>query len=145
MKLKRKKIGDRNYNLVDTATGQVIANVVMTGEYSRDDYPWDWHLTDGKIFGRLNASTGSSAESLGSVVDSVESEATSSGLLKPAGYVSPWDIKAGQVFRYQNYYFRATQDAYGEFNATIPANSYRGELTEVRVGGTDQVTLYVEA
>ena len=44
-KLIRKKIGDRNYNIV-TTDGKLVGNVVMTGEYSRDDYPWDWGFTD---------------------------------------------------------------------------------------------------
>jgi len=25
---------------------EVIASVVRTGEYGRDDYPWDWSLAD---------------------------------------------------------------------------------------------------
>jgi hypothetical protein len=45
-KLVRKKIGDRNYNIV-TTDGKLVGNVVMTGEYGRDDYPWDWSLADG--------------------------------------------------------------------------------------------------
>lgn len=45
-KLIRKKIGDRNYNIV-TKDGTLVGNVVMTGEYSRDDYPWDFTMTDG--------------------------------------------------------------------------------------------------
>lgn len=149
MKLKRKKIGDRNYNLVDVATGEVIANAVQTGEHGRDNYPWSWDMADGRIFGRLDASTGGSADSLTYCVDYVESTGNSFGILKPVGPVSPYDIKEGQVFKAMhnglNYYYRATQDAYGEFNAYIPCNNSRGELTEVLIPHTQTVTLYVEA
>lgn len=149
MKLKRKKIGDRNYNLVDVATGEVVGNAVQTGEHGRDNYPWDWSLNDGRIFGRLDASTGSSTDSMRAAVDYIESEASRSGFLKPAGEVSGYDIKEGQVFRIMHrngyYYYRATQDAYGEFNAYIPANDKRGDLTDVVVPHGQTVTLYTEA
>lgn len=141
MKLKRKKIGDRSYQLVDTATGEGIALASQTGEHGRDNYPWEWHLVGDGIFGRLNASSGKSEESLRNCVDYIESEARN-GILRPVGRVSGYDIKEGQVFRYNNYYFRATQDAYGEFNAYIPANNHRGDLTEIVVAHGDTVTLY---
>jgi hypothetical protein len=154
MKLKRKKIGDRNYNLVDAGTGEAIANAVQTGEHGRDNYPWGWDMLDGRIFGRLDARTGSSAESLKECVDYIESTANSFGLLKPVGEVDPYEIKEGQVFKAMirglNYFFRATQDSYGDFNAyerkgtVIPANNAKGELTEVRISHGDTVTLYVE-
>jgi hypothetical protein len=145
MKLKRKKIGDRNYQLVDAKTGTVVALAAKTGEHGRDNYPWEWHLFENAIFGRLNASTGRSEDSLRDCVDYIESEATSSGILKPVGQVDPYGVKEGQVFRSHGMYFRATQDAYGEFNAYIPANNAKGELTEVLVGHGLLVTLYVEA
>lgn len=148
MKLKRKKIGDRNYNLIDTATGEVIANAVQTGEHGRDNYPWDWSMEGERIFGRLDVSTGGSADSLKYVVDYVESLGEAHGILKPVGEVSPYDIKEGQVFRLINrgirYFFRATQDAYGEIDAHIPANNHKGELTEVHVAHDETVTLYTE-
>lgn len=146
MKLKRKKIGDRNYNLIDVETGEAVANCVQTGEHGRDNYPWDWHLLDERIFGRLDATTGTSDDAMKNVVDIIETEATLNGILKPVGKVDPYDIKEGDVFRATirglNYYFRATQDAYGEFNAYIPANNSKGELTEVLIMHGETVTLY---
>jgi hypothetical protein len=149
MKIVRKKIGDRNYNLVDKKTGEVIANAVQTGEHGRDNYPWDWSLNDDMIFGKLDMRTGHSAEFLKDIVEIVESGADTYGLLKPVGEVDPYEIKEGQVFRATirglRYYFRATQDAYGEFNAYIPANNAKGELTEVLIPHGDSVTLYMAA
>ncbi len=146
MKLKRKKIGDRNYQLVDTKTGKVLATAAQTGEHGRDNYPWEWSLTDEMIFGRLDFRTGHSVESLKDAVDIVESHANGYGLYKPVGKVSGYDILEGQVFRAMhrglNYYYRATQDAYGEFNAYIPANDSKGELTEVLIPHGETVTLY---
>lgn len=149
MKLKRKKVGDRSYQLVDTKTGKVIATAAQTGEHGRDSYPWEWSLSDEMIFGRLDIRTGHSVESLKNAVDIVETGATSYGLYKPVGKVDPYEIKEGQVFKAMNrglnYYFRATQDAYGESNAYIPANNAKGELTEVLIAHGDTVTLYTEA
>lgn len=146
MKLKRKKIGDRNYNLVDAKTGELVANAVQTGEHGRDNYPWSWDMSDGRIFGRLDVSTGGSADSLKYVVDYVESLGDSYGVLKPVGEVSPYAIKEGQVFRIITrgirYFYRATQDAYGEFNACIPCNDSKGHLTEIVVPHGNMVTLY---
>lgn len=42
--LKRKKIGDQTYSLVDTE-GIVVGGAVKTGTHL-DDYPWDWHIDD---------------------------------------------------------------------------------------------------
>lgn len=149
MKLKRKKIGDRNYNLVDVATGEVVANAAQTGEHGRDNYPWDWYLLDGRIFGRLDARTQGNDDALKNSIEYIKSEASASGFLKPAGKVSPYDIKEGQVFQYDYRYYRAThatQEAYAEFTAaTIPAKDHRGNLTEVRVPYGQTVTLYVPA
>jgi hypothetical protein len=148
MKLKRKKVGDRSYNLVDTKTGKVIAHASQTGEHGRDNYPWEWSLNDEMIFGRLDIRTGHSVESLRDAVDIIETGVNSYGLYKPFGNVSGYDIKEGQVFkaviRNLNYYFRATQDAYGEFNAYIPANNSKGELTEVLIAHGQTVTLYTK-
>ena len=87
MKLKRKKIGDRSYQLVDTKTGEVIAHAAQTGEHGRDNYPWDWYLEDGvewaekKYPSGATIRTGGSAESLKNIVDNVESTATYFGLI----------------------------------------------------------------
>lgn len=146
MKLKRKKIGDRNYNLIDTKTGAVVANCVQTGEHGRDNYPWEWTLLDDAIFGRLDIRTGHSVESLKDAVDIIETGVNNYGLYKPVGEVSGYDIKEGQVFRVitrgTRYFYRSTQDAYGEFNAYIPANDSRGDLSEVLVPHGNTVTLY---
>lgn len=148
MKLKRKKVGDRSYQLVDTKTGKVIANAAQTGEHGRDNYPWGWDLADGLIFGRLDARTGSSASTLAESVDYVESTANSFGILKEAGQVSGYDVEEGQVFRVMAnglyYFYRATQDAYGEFNAYIPCNNHKGVLTEVLIPHGQTVMLYKE-
>lgn len=75
-KLIRRKIGDRNYDIF-TADGKKVGNAVMTGEYSRDDYPWDWGLTE-DLHKQLRASdapkhrgSGGSADSLRDVVDTM--------------------------------------------------------------------------
>jgi hypothetical protein len=127
----------------------VIATAVQTGEHGRDNYPWEWSLEGEMIFGRLNMRTGHSSESLRDIVDTVEGGTEQYGLLKPVGKVDPFEIKEGQVFRAMinglNYFFRATQDAYGENEASIPANNAKGELTEVLIPHGQTVTLYVEA
>lgn len=149
MKLKRKKIGDRNYDLIDTASGSVIANAVQTGEHGRDNYPWSWDMSDDRIFGRLGISTGGSADSLKYVVDYVESLADAYGLLMPAVDIRPQSIKEGQVFRVIKrgirHFYRATQDAYytGTENVLITANDQKGELTELRLPSNEDVTLYL--
>jgi hypothetical protein len=150
MKLKRKKVGDRSYELVDRETGKAIATASQTGEHGRDNYPWDWSLSDEMIFGRLDMRTGHSAESLKDIVDTVEGGADQYGLLKPVARVDPYSIKEGQVFRSMTrgrfYFYRATQDAYGgELNTYIPANDHKGELTEVVLIEGDTVTLYADA
>jgi hypothetical protein len=152
MKLKRKKIGDRNYNLVDAETGEVIANAVQTGERGRDNYPWGWSMAVGLIFGKLDARSGSSASTLAECVDYVESVANGYGILREVGQVDPYEIKEGQVFRVMThgvyYFYRATQDSYGSYDTysrkgtTIPAKDHRGELTEVLILHGDSVTLY---
>jgi hypothetical protein len=146
MKLKRKKVGDRSYQLVDTKSGKIIGTAAQTGEHGRDNYPWEWSLSDGMIFGRLDIRTGHSVESLRDAVDIIETGANNYGLYRPVGKVSGFDIKEDQVFKIMirglNYFFRATQDAYGEFDAHIPANNSKGELTEVLAVNGDTVTLY---
>jgi hypothetical protein len=149
MKLKRKKIGDRSYRLIDTATGREIATAAQTGEHGRDNYPWEWHMAGGRIFGRLSASTGRSEESLKRCVESIETEAQKSSILDQAGMVNPFDIKEHQYFRHHGQYYRATQDAYGGYNeigtcAVIPAYNYKYEQIEVYVPSTAQVMLYAE-
>lgn len=145
MKLKRKKIGDRSYNLIDTETGIVVAHAAQTGEHGRDNYPWEWSMNDGRIFGKLDYDTGRSVESLRDAVDAVESGATAYGILAPAGKIDCHTIKEGQVFRHKRYLYRATQDAYysGTEEATVAANNYKGELEEVWFGFNDEVTLYL--
>ncbi len=146
MKLKRKKVGDRSYQLVDNKTGKVIGTAAQTGEHGRDNYPWEWSLSEFMIFGRLDIRTGHSVESLRDAVDIIETGVNNYGLYKPVGEVSGYDIKEGQVFKAMhrglNYYYRATQDAYGEFNAYIPCNNAKGELSEVLIAHGETVTLY---
>lgn len=48
--LRRTKIGDRQYRITRRSTGEEVGIVTMTGERSRDDYPWDV-LTDLKQIG----------------------------------------------------------------------------------------------
>jgi hypothetical protein len=142
IQIKRKKVGDRSYHLIDVGSGMAIATASQTGERGRDNYPWEWHLFGSRIFGRLNASTGRSEESLKAAIDYIQSEGTSNGILKPVGTVSGYDIKEGQTFRYGAYYYRATKDAHGEFNAYIPAVDHRGGHTEIVVRHENTVTLY---
>lgn len=77
-KLTRKKIGDRNYNIV-TEDGTLVGNVVMTGEYSRDPYPWEFSMTD-SLYEQLKTTdipkhwkTMGSVESLRDGVDTIAS------------------------------------------------------------------------
>lgn len=142
MKLKRKKIGDRSYQLVDASTGEVIALAAQTGEQGRDNYPWEWHLESGLIFDSLRTSTGKSEESLKNCVEYIESQANRLGILRHVGPTDPYTVKAGQFFRYGGYYYRAVGDAYGETNAYIPALNYREERSEILVRHGDTVTLY---
>ena len=44
--LKRRKVGDRQYEIIDKKTGEVVASAACTGEPGRDDYPWDVVLTE---------------------------------------------------------------------------------------------------
>ena len=142
MKLKRKKIGDRSYLLVDTVTGREIAQASQTGEHGRDNYPWEWHLLGEGISGRLNASSGRSEESLRSCVDYIEAEISNYGLYRPEKIVDGYDVLEGDLFRYGGYYYRALADAHGEFNAYISVNDHRGENTEIIVRHGDRVTVY---
>lgn len=80
MKLKRKKVGDRAYELVDTQTGEVIASAANTGSHL-DDYPWDWYLADGLHFGGVKGfREGGSAENLKGIVDKIESIVNTYGM-----------------------------------------------------------------
>lgn len=142
MKLKRKKVGDRSYQLVDARTGTVIAIASQTGEHGRDNYPWSWHLTDDRMLGRLDASAGKSEDSLRNCVDYIESGINQYGLYKSVGRVSGYDVKDGQIFRYAGYYYRALADAHGEFNAYVSVNNHRGDNTEIVIRHEDFVTVY---
>lgn len=146
MKLKRKKVGDRNYDLVDTETGEVVANCVQTGEHGRDNYPWDWSLSDGRIFGRLGATTGTSSESLKAAVEYIQDLGTAYGFLKPVGQVSGLDVKEGQVFRHMvhntNYFYRALADAHGDGKAYLDVNNQKGDTALLIVPEGDTVTVY---
>lgn len=145
MNLKRKKIGDRSYNLIDTETGVEIATVSQTGEHGRDNYPWDWHMLDGRIFGHLGLSTGRSVESMKNAVEYVQANADAYGTLVPAGQIEAHTIREGQVFKHKNYLYRATQNAYfyGNDQVTITANNHKGELVEVNVPFEDQILIYL--
>lgn len=73
MKLKRKKVGDQKYDLIDTSVGDVVAHAVKTGSHL-DDYPWDWRLADGLHFGGVQGlKEGGVMDTLKGVVDYVES------------------------------------------------------------------------
>ena len=143
IKLKRKKIGDRSYQLVDAKTGEVIALAAQTGEHGRDNYPWEWHMADDKIFAKLSASTGQSADALKTCVDYVESFANAHGILRYVGPVDPYTVTTGQVFRYHGQFYRATANARGEFNAYIECKNYKEQSTEIYVPHGATVTLYV--
>lgn len=88
MKLKRRKIGDRTYELVDNKTGEVIAHASQTGEHGRDNYPWDWFLADGVEFAEkvrpngFRIKTGGSAESLKNIVSNIQATADQCGLVR---------------------------------------------------------------
>jgi hypothetical protein len=82
MKLKRKKIGDRSYDLIDVATGKAVARASQTGEHGRDNYPWDWELADDiSGFGDPGIRTTGHTESLKNAVDFIETAATDCGLI----------------------------------------------------------------
>lgn len=142
MKLKRKKVGDRSYDLINVSSGQAIANASQTGEHGRDNYPWSWHLLGDRIFGKLGANTGRSVESLRDAVDAVESSAREWGLYLPLNVISGYSVKEGQLFRYGGYYYRALEDAHGEFNAYVQVNNYRGENIEIIIRHGDNVIPY---
>lgn len=143
LKLKRKKTGDRVYDLVDAKTGTKIATAAQTGEHGRDNYPWERGFYDSRIFGKLDMRTTQSHESLKDIVDFIESHINSFGLLKPSGDpVSGYEICKGQHFRYAGYYYQATADPTGEFNAYVQVLNYRGDPSEIVIRHGDFVTLY---
>lgn len=81
MKLKRKKVGDQSYELIDTEVGDVVATAVKTGVDGRDTYPWDWTLTDPSVeFGASGLPTGGSRATLKDVIDFVQSNTNRYGL-----------------------------------------------------------------
>ncbi len=81
MKIKRKKVGDRTYELIDTEVGDVVARVSMTGRYGVDHYPWDWHLTDDTVeFGDSGMRTQGVTETLKGAIDFIEVNANRYGL-----------------------------------------------------------------
>lgn len=74
MKLKRKRVGDQKYHLLDAETGRPLAVAVKTGTHL-DDYPWDWYLLPGVYLasdlpsGRRNQGV---SDALHTAVDEVE-------------------------------------------------------------------------
>ncbi|MFT4471857.1 hypothetical protein ACMX2H_18300 [Arthrobacter sulfonylureivorans] len=86
MKLTRKKLDAGAYHLVDPA-GRVVARIDRTGEYGRDNYPWDWHL-----FGKLNwawprkdgreAPVTGTAETLKDCIEIIEYRVNAYGLIE---------------------------------------------------------------
>jgi hypothetical protein len=81
MKLKRKKVADRTYELIDTEVGDVVARVSMTGRYGVDDYPWDWSLTDETVeFGDSGFKTSGVTDTLSAAIDFIETNANRFGL-----------------------------------------------------------------
>jgi hypothetical protein len=83
-KLVRKKVADKDYDIY-TEDGKLVGNVKMTGEYSRDDYPWSWYVTDElveqlKEAGAPDRKSGGSSESLRGVVDVMATSIAKYGL-----------------------------------------------------------------
>lgn len=81
LKLRRKKTGDRKYDLIDVAVGDVVATAVNTST-GGDDYPWDWHLIDGLHFDApegVRVKEGGVSENLKGVVDYIETAAKQHG------------------------------------------------------------------
>jgi hypothetical protein len=78
-RLIRKKTGDRAYSIV-TTTGALVGFATMTGEYGRDNYPWDWHLTTALAEQLRNAGapphhkSGGSSDSLRDIIDMMASK-----------------------------------------------------------------------
>jgi len=143
LKLKRKKTGDRKYDLVDTKTGIVLGEAAQTGEHGRDNYPWEWGIKDDRLFGDLSIRTTGSFDSLRGIVDWVESHGNHSGVIKLTDeYVSGYDIKEGQYFRYGAYSYKALADTTGEFNAYVRVLGYKNEPSEIRIAHSDSVRLY---
>lgn len=80
MKLKRKKIGDRQYLLIDTATGKDVAIAAQTGEHGRDNYPWDWYLVGKLDFEDPAGRPTGVADALKVCIETIESRAKQYGL-----------------------------------------------------------------
>ena len=91
MKLKRRKVEASNYELVDEQ-GNLIAHVIRTGEYGRDDYPWDWYLADDVEFDVDKDSTGHRPRSQGNsdnmrdAVDYIETCISQYGIRHTSAY-----------------------------------------------------------
>lgn len=143
LKLKRAKTGDRKYDLVDRKTGIVIGEAAQTGEHGRDNYPWEWGIKDDRLFGNLSIRTTGSFDSLRGIVDWIESAANQTGIIKLTDeYVSGYDIKDGQYFRYGAYTYQALCNANGEFNAYIQVLNYKNQSSDMRIAHSDLVRLY---
>ena len=140
LKLKRKKIGDRKYDLVDAKTGAQIAVAFQTGEHGRDNYPWEWNWYAERTFGKFDKYP-RSEESLKNIVDIIESYANQIGILKPVAgkWLSGYDVPEGQNFRYAGRYYTCNGKVHGEFNAYVPVLDYRGNSTEIIVRHGDSV------
>jgi len=87
MKLKRRKVGDRSYELVDASTLELIATAVNTST-GGDDYPWDWHLRNGLHFGGTAhvRKEGGVQATLKDVVDYIESGINQYGTREDDGF-----------------------------------------------------------
>ena len=82
---KRRKIGDRVYEITRRDTGEVVGHAAMTGEYGRDDYPWDAHglgSTDGVGIGQ---SYDSLTSFLYALDDRVSEDAARAAVVKAEG------------------------------------------------------------
>lgn len=87
MKLKRRKVGDRSYELVDASTRELIATAVNTST-GGDDYPWDWHLRDGLHFGGVTGKRreGGVQATLKDVINYIESGFDQYGVREDDGF-----------------------------------------------------------
>lgn len=57
-KLKRKKVGNANYDILDDS-GAVVGNAVRTGRPGVDNYPWNWSVDFKTIDGSRTVGNGS--------------------------------------------------------------------------------------
>lgn len=57
--VKRLKVGDSNYDIVDKETGEVYGNAVRTGRPGVDNYPWDWSVDFTVVDGSRTIGNGS--------------------------------------------------------------------------------------